>query len=104
YTHLPPDDRYILSLHDALPISNPRGYFRSSLIRRPRRTHEADMSQELRGVPRGGSIGHAGYGKSSRYRRIGRRAARARKWQRPRSEEHTSELQSRFDFVCRLLL
>src|SRR5699024_11923813 len=23
---------------------------------------------------------------------------------RPRSEEHTSELQSRFDFVCRLLL
>src|SRR5699024_12355050 len=30
-----------------------------------------------------------------------------RRWQRPggpRSEEHTSELQSRFDLVCRLLL
>src|SRR5207249_9352685 len=25
-------------------------------------------------------------------------------WQRSRSEEHTSELQSRFDLVCRLLL
>src|SRR5699024_11479683 len=25
-------------------------------------------------------------------------------WYRPRSEEHTSELQSRFDLVCRLLL
>src|SRR5207249_10519847 len=25
-------------------------------------------------------------------------------WSRPRSEEHTSELQSRFDLVCRLLL
>src|SRR2546422_2064334 len=27
-----------------------------------------------------------------------------RKWQRPRSEEHTSELQSRLHLVCRLLL
>src|SRR5207249_7690175 len=25
-------------------------------------------------------------------------------WRDPRSEEHTSELQSRFDLVCRLLL
>src|SRR5699024_12154622 len=25
-------------------------------------------------------------------------------WKSPRSEEHTSELQSRFDLVCRLLL
>src|SRR5699024_12642332 len=25
-------------------------------------------------------------------------------WKKPRSEEHTSELQSRFDIVCRLLL
>src|SRR5207249_9784461 len=30
------------------------------------------------------------------------RLARARSWRR--SEEHTSELQSRFDLVCRLLL
>src|SRR5699024_11579313 len=30
--------------------------------------------------------------------------ARAEEWQWIRSEEHTSELQSRFDLVCRLLL
>src|SRR2546421_5905519 len=29
---------------------------------------------------------------------------RVRAWDRPRSEEHTSELQSRSDLVCRLLL
>src|SRR5699024_12844528 len=35
----------------------------------------------------------------------GPRAARTRAARRPsRSEEHTSELQSRFDLVCRLLL
>src|SRR5437868_14095985 len=35
-----------------------------------------------------------------------RRSQRARSFWRaiPRSEEHTSELQSRFDLVCRLLL
>src|SRR5207249_11716826 len=33
----------------------------------------------------------------------GRRAPRALE-SKPRSEEHTSELQSRFDLVCRLLL
>src|SRR5437868_11373771 len=40
-------------------------------------------------------------------RSLGRRAARHRGdpgAERPRSEEHTSELQSRFDLVCRLLL
>src|SRR5207249_9709525 len=30
--------------------------------------------------------------------------AASRGWPCPRSEEHTSELQSRFDLVCRLLL
>src|SRR6266704_5680482 len=30
--------------------------------------------------------------------------SRAWRWRSPRSEEHTSELQSRFDLVCRLLL
>src|SRR5699024_7293120 len=33
-----------------------------------------------------------------------REALLARGGRRPRSEEHTSELQSRFDLVCRLLL
>src|SRR5207249_9899581 len=37
-------------------------------------------------------------------RRVGRRERWRRPTLRPRSEEHTSELQSRFDLVCRLLL
>src|SRR5215469_3849467 len=40
---------------------------------------------------------------SGRWRRSSRRAPR-RSWPRRRSEEHTSELQSRRDLVCRLLL
>src|SRR5207249_10960359 len=41
-----------------------------------------------------------GCGRAGLVRRSGRRTRPAR----PRSEEHTSELQSRFDLVCRLLL
>src|SRR5699024_11715483 len=37
-----------------------------------------------------------------RFKQIRRKVGR--KWVFPRSEEHTSELQSRFDLVCRLLL
>src|SRR5689334_24681598 len=36
--------------------------------------------------------------------RVGRRATRLERSERPRSEEHTSELQSQFHLVCRLLL
>src|SRR3712207_9195224 len=70
---------YTLSLHDALPIS-------PAAARRARR-------------PR-----------PSRWRSAGRGSARrgARWWRAPaagpRSEEHTSELQSRQYLVCRLLL
>src|SRR5437868_12709665 len=81
----PPHELYSLSLHDALPIF--------------RRVH-ADAA------------GDAG---ELRVRRRGRPVARARGPDRDghdrepglgllRSEEHTSELQSRFDLVCRLLL
>src|SRR2546428_4960142 len=84
---------YTLSLHDALPICRPRA--------------------EPAGGPRG----------RGRARRPGPAAARsgrppapaapparapprrpARRAHRGRSEEHTSELQSRSDLVCRLLL
>src|SRR5207249_11636184 len=74
-----PPQIYTLSLHDALPISRPRLMASSS------------------------SSGHSARGSPIR-----------RGWSRPtnwswkctggRSEEHTSELQSRFDLVCRLLL
>src|SRR5204862_3650637 len=81
---------YPLSLHDALPI----------YARRVR--HEVFLHDDLeRGEPRG---------RGERVAAVARRA-RARVGPRlgggdrvGRSEEHTSELQSRRDLVCRLLL
>src|SRR5438067_7996005 len=79
-----PTEIYTLSLHDALPIWRRRAAARRVRGRRLRRPG-----------PR---------------RRVGRGRRRV-KWCaavppgcRDRSEEHTSELQSRFDLVCRLLL
>src|SRR5699024_12526030 len=72
----PPPEFYTLSLHDALPISStPR--LRPD-IRRKQRTPGQPYPQHRRPHP------------------LRNRLAR--------SEEHTSELQSRFDLVCRLLL
>src|SRR5256885_12894121 len=75
---------YTLSLHDALPIS------RGGVARRGRRA-----------PPR------ARDGRAGRGHRPGARARRgqpARPVARRRSEEHTSELQSPCNLVCRLLL
>src|SRR2546428_10196047 len=76
---------YTLSLHDALPIS---GRGRRGRPRRRRRVRRARR--------RGGG----------RRALPPRRAAAQPRPQpgRRRSEEHTSELQSRSDLVCRLLL
>src|SRR5690349_23602814 len=83
YTHTPPPEIYTLSLHDALPISTrPESNEANDALalgnqNRARRHHlPAEEAQVLLG------------------------AVQARK----RSEEHTSELQSRRDLVCRLLL
>src|SRR5437667_1484344 len=65
---------YTLSLHDALPI-----------LRRE--------AVEVASARRGGGQGKRQNGKGSHGRPPGRR-----------SEEHTSELQSHHDLVCRLLL
>src|SRR2546429_3678939 len=75
---------YTLSLHDALPISDPFSRARVFPIRglaRPcaRRRSARGISSIARSPPR-----NTGYGM--------------------RSEEHTSELQSRLHLVCRLLL
>src|SRR5207249_12097952 len=91
---------YSLSLHDALPISffrggKPRPHRCQRLggghgaLRRPRRR---------RGVAAGLQPG-ADRGRNERGSRLDSCAGRD-----SRSEEHTSELQSRFDLVCRLLL
>src|SRR5437764_13899684 len=77
FTNAPPTGIYPLSLHDALPIST------GSVLRPP--------------VPASG--------------RVGRRLlldfvhdGEADRGRLPRSEEHTSELQSPMYLVCRLLL
>src|SRR5438445_3855320 len=77
---------YTLSLHDALPISRSR---RPGLPR-------------LRPVP-SGSISSARAGSTSAESHPGSLWC-ARRSRRNRSEEHTSELQSRQYLVCRLLL
>src|SRR3712207_7336163 len=79
---------YTLSLHDALPICLP--------------------------APAAGALGVArehgpfqqphGLRPLARARPAGRRRRRSRSGDRGRSEEHTSELQSRQYLVCRLLL
>src|SRR5689334_25400991 len=81
---------YTLSLHDALPIS------RSARVSLPAPSH-----------PPAPACGH----RRSPRSRPARRASMPRRPQRRscrgggrRSEEHTSELQSQFHLVCRLLL
>src|SRR5690349_24808235 len=71
-----PTEIYTLSLHDALPISSTRSAPGATRPTSPRRS-----------------------GRRSRSPKRSRACPIAR-----RSEEHTSELQSRRDLVCRLLL
>src|SRR5690625_6406840 len=78
----PPTQIYTLSLHDALPISTPVS---GSIMR------ESTLKV---GRPKHRCLGRC----------IGLACKKAAVSLRPRSEEHTSELQSRGHLVCRLLL
>src|SRR5690242_20789723 len=82
YNATPTPQLDTLSLHDALPISRAAGS-RASIRLRPRRSpqnrHSADQ-QENKNVDSAASAAAS------------------------RSEEHTSELQSHVNLVCRLLL
>src|SRR5699024_12718336 len=93
-----PTDLYSLSLHDALPISAPswaarlRPPSRRACLPRPARPTRLPCisSSCSRSVP----VPHSSC-----------KTNPAVLWvSTTRSEEHTSELQSRFDLVCRLLL
>src|SRR5207249_5067562 len=94
-------ETYTLSLHDALPIS--RQEYSPSFWQ-----SEKAMRVACPVIRRGRQCA------SNRFRpapQCGMRKSRARtsrssgpESSRERSEEHTSELQSRFDLVCRLLL
>src|SRR2546427_5495813 len=86
-----PTEIYTLSLHDALPIwcsrKFARGYGGALRSHPARRSHHIDDHQLTRGY----HLGHVSGG--GRKARCGLR-----------SEEHTSELQSQSNLVCRLLL
>src|SRR3712207_6874409 len=85
---------YTLSLPDALPISARR----CSAALKP----GADAAgTDNRPTPESGPSAPCGKRPSGPASSCGSRARRSR---RPRSEEHTSELQSRQYLVCRLLL
>src|SRR5207249_8801965 len=89
---------YTLSLHDALPIFRIyRGLFgRGGFSRlRCRRSSRSNPSSCRRNEAFESSLRSAGCSQN-------KNGCQAR-WKK-RSEEHTSELQSRFDLVCRLLL
>src|SRR3712207_7078161 len=79
---------YTLSLHDALPIY------------RARRASRGDHRHRAAGEGRGGP----GRGLRLPQAHVRRRRAPAALQEPYRSEEHTSELQSRQYLVCRLLL
>src|SRR5436305_15192318 len=83
YSHTPTTNIYTLSLHDALPISHRERH-------RRRRRVQADHRRRA-----------AGRGRPNDPSRARDRDLRSLT---SRSEEHTSELQSRPHLVCRLLL
>src|SRR5438094_7813066 len=79
---------YTLSLHDALPICDEEGPVARLQQQRLARRLVEQLAQRAAGV---GMLG--GRALHTRHRAC-----------RRRSEEHTSELQSPYDLVCRLLL
>src|SRR5207249_8180866 len=101
-THPPPSHTYSLSLHDALPISInvfpvpdgptsriPFGIFAPSFVNTPGFFRKSTTSIT--------SVFASSYPATSLN-------VKTLLFPLSRSEEHTSELQSRFDLVCRLLL
>src|SRR5690606_41784677 len=85
-----------LSLHDALPIAsaagaccNPRAGEGAAMVR------PANAASRIRDLPQR---------MLRRFMDSSSKSGSAEGWIRRRSEEHTSELQSRENLVCRLLL
>src|SRR5690554_7388091 len=96
-----PPEIYTLSLHDALPISRAKALSTPGLTTsKPNRASVSPKNGKTRtnGKAAGSSTKRASCNRAS--------AANCGCWQifSPRSEEHTSELQSRPHLVCRLLL
>src|SRR5207237_8263887 len=85
FTFPPSTELYTLSLHDALPIYQAGSRYLTGSLRRP---------IDLITRQNGSSVARCGAFPS-------RKCA---PWGAGRSEEHTSELQSHLNLVCRLLL
>src|SRR5690606_40116493 len=94
YSIPPPSDIYTLSLHDALPISN-----HLLLVVGTRRASETSSRTRTNLWRRRAAPSQVRYQAALHPVSLSTRAASRR-----RSEEHTSELQSRENLVCRLLL
>src|SRR5205807_8237920 len=95
FTALATTEIYTLSLHDALPISPGRsGFGYGGAVR-------VDSGTDVAGSP--GTFRWAGYG-TTFFWIDPRTDLIAMVWTQYRSEEHTSELQSPCNLVCRLLL
>src|SRR5207248_10085645 len=88
---------YTLSLHDALPIST------ASRRRATERRKNAIVNRKL-ATERRKRLSGCRNCTTTAARRWMRTAMTRRKQNSSRSEEHTSELQSPYDLVCRLLL
>src|SRR5699024_11396794 len=97
-----PADSFTLSLHDALPISKPEGgYFISVDVIDGTATRVWELAKEAGIVlTKAGSAFPGNDDPNNRNIRL----APSQPWSAQRSEEHTSELQSRFAIVCRPLL
>src|SRR5690349_23223901 len=94
----PTPEIYTLSLHDALPISLRRHLAATT-------SHiAAPVDVEVRRSGAGGAQACVGHQRRPERQRRARARAAAHRCVSQRSEEHTSELQSRRDLVCRLLL
>src|SRR5207248_4952004 len=94
----------VFSLHDALPISWRGRREVGRAARRGERVSEARTTAFEGGKPP--PIMSAVATAAAAAKRLARKCERAIsspcvQWGRPRSEEHTSELQSPYDLVCR---
>src|SRR5206468_12943455 len=91
-----PPDISTLSLHDALPILSCHDELQFQVVHQAHELYMKLVEHELRFVCRSLDADDAARAISTLHR--------IATVQRVRSEEHTSELQSRSDLVCRLLL
>src|SRR5207249_10325887 len=102
--HTPaPTPIYTLSLHDALPISQKANWARRPLTQRME-TYARNDTRYLKPLADLLQTQLKEKGRLSWHGESCARLIADCAQFRPRSEEHTSELQSRFDLVCRLLL